>query len=542
MILRQYQMEAASAIKKALSLGVTRQAVVLPTGSGKSLVFSNIPSIVNVLHGQQIWLAAHREELIAQNARHFQRANPDLKVGIEKAGQKCDLDADIVIASVQSIGTAGEGFTSRIQRFDPSRVRVVIPDELHHFTSKINLNILKYLKVLKGEPDEDKTKLLCGFTATPNRSDGIGLERIVDQIVYSKDMRELIDAGWLAPLAGFRVETSIDLTGVKVTRGDFAIGELGSKVNTEARNQQVVAKYIEIANGKSAIAFTVDVQHSHNLAMEFRRAGVTAMPISGQTPTEERERLLKSHASGETTVLLSCGVLSEGTDVPHCEVGLMARPTKSSLLFTQMVGRLSRPFPNPEAVLAGEPKIKQSAIIVDFVDLTAKHQVMTVPTLFGLHRNFDARGGSVTAALAEVEAKQEEFKQLKLDSFGNLVELQSIVQAIDLLRPPTVPQEITGITTLTWFAGPGGSYQIVGPLTHLSVRQNQLGQFEVAKHENGLRRLLRTHGTLAEAIGQAENMIPEQDLILLKSGSRWRSEPPTSKQIRLALDARSGDV
>jgi len=460
-------------------------------------------------------------------------ANPDLKVGIEKAGQKADLDCDIVVASVQSIGTAGDGFTNRIQRFDPTKVRVVIPDELHHFTSKININILKYLKVLKGESDEDETKLLCGFTATPNRSDGMGLERIVDQIVYSKDTRELIDAGWLAPLSGFRVETTIDLTGVKITRGDFAINELEKRVNTEDRNRKVVEKYQEIANGKSGIAFTVDVQHSHALALEFRRAGITAMPISGETPEEERRRLLESHASGETKILLSCGVLNEGTDVPHCEVGLMTRPTKSSLLFQQMVGRLSRPFPAPEAVLSGEPKIKQSAIIVDFVDLTARHNVMTVPTLFGLHHQFDAQGESITKALAEIEAQQEKCSQLRLDSFRDLRELRSVVQAIDLLKAPTVPVEIASMSSLTWFSGPGGSYQIVGPSEHLSIRQNQLGQFEISKHENGLRRMIRTVDSLQSAISQAENMIPSQDLILLKSGSKWRAEAPTPKQIRL---------
>ena len=102
--------------------------------------------------------------------------------------------------------------------------------------------------------------------------------------------------------------------------------------------------------------------------------------------------------------------------------------------------------------------------------------------------------------------------------------MRSVVQAIDLLKAPTVPVEIAGMSSLTWFSGPGGSYQIVGPSEHLSIRQNQLGQFEISKHENGLRRMVRTVDSLPLAISQAENMIPSQDLILLKSGSKWRAE------------------
>src|SRR5882724_7519478 len=110
MKLRPYQQDAIAAVLNGLRFGMTRQAVVLPTGSGKSLVFSNLPKYLGLRSGQQIWLVVHRQELINQNAKHFRLANPDLKVGIEKAGQQADLDCDIVVASVQSVGTIGSGF------------------------------------------------------------------------------------------------------------------------------------------------------------------------------------------------------------------------------------------------------------------------------------------------------------------------------------------------------------------------------------------------------------------------------------------------
>ncbi len=540
MPLRPYQLAALAAVKQELYAGTPRQLIVLPTAAGKSVIFREIPSTIDLQRNKQLWLLVHRNELVRQAAEHFRKANPTLTVGTERADTTANPLDDIVVASVQSVGSTGEDFKARLKKFDPDRLQALVIDEAHHASSDIYANVLKYFGLLKNHPTQRTAPLgspdralLLGVTATPNRSDKVGLEAIFDKIVYSRDIREMIQEGWLATIQAHRVETEIDLTGVKVVHGDFSVKQLEQKVNTPERNTIIVDKYKEIADGKSGIVFSVDVNHSHNIASEFRRRGITAMPFSGQTPDHERERLLAAHKSGEVKILVSCQALGEGVDMPWAEVGLMARPTKSSLFYTQTAGRLLRPWPAPEEVAAGAKKLKDHAIIIDLVDNSVKHTLLSIPTLFGLRKDFNPRGQSITETLDEIEKAQEQFKQLRLDSFRDLAEMHAVTQAIDLLRPPTVPQEITGITALTWFAGPGGSYQIVGPMTHLSVRQNQLGQFEISKHENGLRRLLRTHPTLAEAIGQAEHMIPEQDLILLKSGSRWRSDPPTAKQIRL---------
>lgn len=532
--LRPYQVQSLAAVREEyVGGGTNRQLIVLPTAAGKSVIFREIPGVIGLKRGEQIWLLVHRNELVSQAEKHFRIANPTLKVGVERADQTADPDCDIVVASVQSVGSTGDAFKSRLRKFNPKKLKALIIDEAHHASSDIYANVLKYFRLLKNYPGNDSQALLLGVTATPNRSDKIGLEAIFDKIVFSRDIREMIKDGWLATIQAHRVETNIDLSKVKVTRGDFAIKDLEKQVNTPERNHIIIDHYRKLSEGKSGIVFSVDVAHSHAIASEFRRAGITAMPFSGQTPDAERERLLEAHRTGEIKILVSCQALGEGVDMPWAEVGLMARPTKSSLFYTQTIGRLLRPYPAPEEVSAGKPRIKDHAIIIDFVDNCVRHTVYNIPTLFGLRKDFNPEGKSITETLEEIEEAQEKFTQLKLDSFRDLAEMQAVVQAIDLLKPPDVPVEIAGMSRLTWFAGPGGSYQIVSPSTHLSVRQNQLEQYEISKHENGLRSIVRTYNTLREAISQAENMVPPHEMILVKAGAKWMEEAPSYKQIRL---------
>lgn len=529
--LRKYQSDCRDAILKAHRNGINRQLISMPTASGKTVCFSNLPKDI-LKTGKSIWMLAHRDELIEQSVKHFKSANPNLKIGIEKADEYADTDCDIIVSSVQSIGKTGEGFTKRLQRFKPSVLSTLIIDECHHAAGESYKNVLKYFGVLKGEVDEDKTKLLLGYTATPTRGSGEGLSDIFDEIVFSRDIREFIRDGWLADIRAHRVETQIDLSGVKTVRGDFAQTELQRRVNTPERNSLIVKKYIEMGDGKPAIAFVVDVQMAHDLALEFRKEGISSLPVSGQTPDNERARILAAHRSGEIKVVCNCGVFTEGTDLPWAEIGILARPTKSSLLFTQMIGRILRPYPSPEEVALGAAMIKQFATIIDFVDNSMKHQLCTVPTLFGLSSKFNAKGESITEALAEVEDAQEKFKQLRLDSIHDLKNLHTLMQTIDLLRPPAVPQELQSLSNMAWVMSPNG-YQLIGQSFHFSVRQNQLGQYELARHAAGMRQVAAKYTDLKQAVAAADGLVPVTERNLVNSNAKWRNGSPTPKQIKM---------
>jgi hypothetical protein len=440
-----------------------------------------------------------------------------------------------VVASVASVGKTNrrdpDGFSDRLKAFDPGRLRYLIIDEVHHAVNEIYANVMKYFRLYKPEPRFDHPgRLLLGVTATSNRGDGVGLETILDKIVFSRDIREMIEKGWLTTTNCYRIETFVELDQVKVVHGDFQTGQLELAVNTPERNKLIVDKYRELGRGKSGVAFTVDIAHSHDLTAEFRKAGITAMPLSGNTPDEERKRIFAAHKNREVTVIVSCGIVNEGVDIPWCEVGMMARPTRSNLLYTQQLGRLLRKFPAPES---GDPPIKTTCTILDFSDLCLRHRPMSVPSLFGLRPDFDLKGQSVTDALSEIESAQAKFKQLSLASFRDLATMHSLVEKIDLFRPPEIPEVARQYSRYAWVSSTNESYRLAipdGPV--LVIRQNALGGFDVGQVKNGLRIPLRDNVDIRKSFEIGDSMVPVEAKILLSHSANWRNEPPSDKQIR----------
>lgn len=523
MPLRDYQIEALGAIKSAWQDGVCRQLVVAPTGVGKTEIFAHIPEYIGLGKGEQLMLLVHRNELVDQAAKRFQKYNPNLKVSIERAHMVADADADIVVASVATIGkydsTHPEGYSRRLLGFSPDRIKYLVIDEIHHAPGNASyLNVIRYFGLAKTQ--HPAGRLLLGFTATPSRGDNIGLDAVLDKIVFTRDIREMITAGWLVPITAFRVETFLSLDDVKVSHGDFQTKSLEETIDTPERNQLIVDKYRELGGGKQGIAFTVDVKHSHDLAAQFRKNGIVALPLSGDTPDEERQRILAAYSRREIAVVTSCGVLNEGVDIPIATVGMMARPTKSGLLFRQQLGRLLRTHDG-----------KQAAIIIDFVDNSYKHRLVTLPTLFGLPPDFDV-AGDVIDTLEEVEEIQED-NQIGLAGLRSLTELRSLVESLDLLRPPTIPEHIKALTPYSWLCGLSDSYSISIPGADvLSIRETALG-FDVVNLKNGVRVPIYVNvASLETAFKLADALIPADVRRMLNSGAKWRTDPPSDKQIR----------
>ena len=215
--LRDYQRECLHAIYDRYRAGVRRQLVCLPTGSGKTVVFADFPRYFRMQN--QMLVLAHRAELLNQARDKIRQANPDLRVAVEQAGRRADPDSDVVIASVPTLGRRG---SDRIQGLDADRFYLVVVDEAHHATAKTYRRVLEYFGLFAPRTP----KLLVGFTATPKRGDGQGLDAVFEEIVFSRGLPEMIQAAYLAPVAGFRVETDIDLSRVKTRLGDFVTSQL----------------------------------------------------------------------------------------------------------------------------------------------------------------------------------------------------------------------------------------------------------------------------------------------------------------------------
>jgi superfamily II DNA or RNA helicase len=400
--LRPYQVEAQQAILEHRARGVRTQLVSLATGLGKSVVIATLPKLLSLRPGDVTVVVAHRDELIEQLVDKFRIENPDAHIGIEKAERRASDACSIVVATVQTLSDKRlEEFIARFRR----RISLFVIDEAHHAAAPSYRAIVD--AVLAQRPEA----MILGFTATPNRGDGVRLVDVFEKIVYTMDARKAIDAGYLVPVKSYAVATGTNLDDIASRGGDFVIGQLAAAVNTVDRNARIVAAYSQHTPGLKSLVFTASVEHARDVAEEFVANGINAEWASGETPREDRERIVREFRGDGIDVLVNCGLYLEGFDVPSVRVILNARPTKSTTLYTQITGRALRPVDEIAHALSQtgsalerreliEKSPKPAAIIIDLVDQAHRHELVTVPSLYGLPPHIDAQG-QMTAQVAE---------------------------------------------------------------------------------------------------------------------------------------------
>jgi len=304
MKLRPYQEECIKSVIVNAKKGVTKQLVVMPTGTGKTITFGSLPTMVKA-RGKKTLILAHREELLTQARDKISMLDPKLKIGIEQGGNVIDDDVDVVIASVPTLGRKG---SARIMKFDPKDFGLIIIDEAHRSPAQSYKNILEHFDVLKGKVKTPNGRVLLGVTATPLRADKVGLDEIFDKITFTYLLREAIDSKYLSDIQAYSVQTQEDLTGVHVRMGDFAENELAEAIDTDRRNRLIVESYTKIAPHSKALIFAANVEHTKNLTEMFQSAGYKAKYVVGETDTEDRKNTFKSFEHGELEVLVNCMV------------------------------------------------------------------------------------------------------------------------------------------------------------------------------------------------------------------------------------------
>jgi superfamily II DNA or RNA helicase len=388
--LRAYQREALDAVFAARDRGVSRVLLSLPTGSGKTYTAAHL---IREAALPRTLFMVHRDELVRQSVAALRRVNPALSLGVIKADQD-DIWAEIVVASAQTLARSQR--LGRYQRAIAGAPLLFISDECHHDAAPTRRNIIDTLA----------PELLVGLTATARRGDGVGLGGVYEEIAFHLSMLELIAMGKLARLKGLRIDTEEDLDQVHTRAGELAENELAGVVNTPGRNALIVESWKRHASGrKRTVAFCVDVRHAEALAQAFRDEGVRAETILGTTPAEERQRILGEFHRGEVPVLTNCMVLTEGYDEPAIDCVLMARPTKSSSLYVQCVGRGARISPETG---------KADCLVIDYMDNTSRHSLVTLPVLAGL----EAPDGDPAADTAKAEADREQGELLDLFDYA----------------------------------------------------------------------------------------------------------------------------
>lgn len=401
MTMRPYQNAAVEGAFKAWEENAST-LIVLPTGLGKTVVFSEI---VRRMQPARSIVIAHREELIFQAAEKIERVTGvagGIEMGENHATGFFGEPPPYVVSTVQTQCSGGDG-GGRMTKFLPEDFGLVVIDEAHHATSATYKRVIKYYR-------QNPNCKILGVTATPDRADEEALGQVFDSVAYEYQILQAIRSGWLVPIQQQMVTVgSMDFSNIKTTAGDLNQGEL-AEVMEEERNLQAVAQpSVEICGDKRAIVFAATVKQAERISEIINRYKPdTASWICGKTDKDDRRRILKDFKDGRLQFVVNVGVLTEGFDDSGVEVIVMARPTKSRALYAQMAGRGTRPHDTVAGLLGGcatdaercamiANSVKPSCLIVDFCGNAGRHKLVS---------SADILGGNISDDVAETVAKK----------------------------------------------------------------------------------------------------------------------------------------
>jgi len=330
MNLRPYQLQAIQQIREAYQQRHRAVLFVLPTGGGKTVVFSHIAEQA-AAKGSRIGVLVHRQELLRQASASL--ASLDVPHGLIAANRSMDLSRPVQVASVQTLAR-------RLHKLPPGLFQLLVVDEAHHSNAGTWAKVLAHFSAAR----------VLGVTATPVRGDGRGLGEWYSHMVLGPTPAELTDAGFLAP-ARVLAPPGPSLVGIRKRMGDFDMSQAGEVLQAGQAMGDCLSHYRRYLDGQTAIAFCCSVAHAEAVADLFNRNGVAAASIDGKMDSQTRERLLADLGAGRLKVLTSCALIGEGVDVPSVAGCILLRPTQSVSLHLQMIGRCLRPQPGKQAVI-----------------------------------------------------------------------------------------------------------------------------------------------------------------------------------------------
>lgn len=568
--LRDYQHGGLGAVAHALRGGINRALLKLPTGTGKTVMFAEMlkhESLREWLaqwpkHGATMLVIAHREELLDQAAKKISNANPGLMVSIEQGDRTANRYSDVIVASIQTLAAVKFRRLKRLMQHHTPRI--VIIDEAHHAAAATYRTALAHLgflptadmsdsddieaathddvevmtKALEGwDVIAPKDRLLVGVTATPNRSDAVGLGCVFQSITYTYGLKEAIGDGWLVPIVPWVIETGDSLDQVKTVAGDFNQRDLANVVNNHRRNILALDAWKLYAGGRSTIAFTVDVAHAHAAADIFTADGIVAKAVSGETPKDERRQILADFTAGRVQVITNCMVLTEGTDLPITSCILHLKPTKSATLYEQMTGRGLRLYPE-----------KADCIVIDLVDIARRHSLQAAPVLYGLPPGLKTAGKDLKALEEELEAFGNEFSSFDLEralAAGrfSIEELRARASTFNVFSIKALGEFGQG-RTCDWLRVGDDIYQMTYPWGDgkevLRVSKNLIGKWDVvqtmvpadggALRQRTMAADVLTHTEGAEIAETFMSTERSRAMRLTEKDAPWKRNPATDKQ------------
>ena len=342
--LRPYQQQARDRIHAEWDAGHTRTLLVLPTGTGKTIVFASVAAD-QVRAGDRVLILAHRGELLEQAADKLQRST-GLVSAVEKAESTC-LDSwfRVVVGSVQTLQR-----TARLERFPQDYFGTIIIDEAHHAITDGYRRILDYFSGAK----------VLGVTATPDRGDMRNLGEVFDSLAFEYKLTDAIKEGYLCKIMAQTIPLQLDITSVTMSGGDYAVGDLGTALDPYL--EQIAAEMARRCKSRKTVVFLPLIKTSQKFRDLLNAHGFRAAEVNGQSA--DRKEVLADFDAGKYNVLCNSMLLTEGWDCPSVDCVVVLRPTKVRSLYSQMVGRGTRLSPG-----------KTDLLLLDFLWMTDRHEL-----------------------------------------------------------------------------------------------------------------------------------------------------------------------
>ena len=346
MSLRPYQQEAFEKVLAEWDGGVKKTLLVLPTGTGKTIVFSKIAEEC-VRRGKRVLIMAHRGELLEQAADKIYKST-GLQCSVEKAGETClGQWYRIIVGSVQTLM-----HERRLKKFKQDYFDAIIIDEAHHCVSD------SYQRVLQHFNDS----YVLGVTATPDRADLKNLGSYFESLAFEYTMPQAIKSGYLVPIKALTVPLKIDISMVGISAGDFKVGEIGTALDPYL--YQIADEMVKYCMDRKTIVFLPLIATSKKFMGILNERGFVAAEVNGSS--EDRAEILQDFEEGKYNVLCNSMLLTEGYDCPAVDCIIVLRPTKSRPLYAQMVGRGTRLSPETG---------KDHLLLIDFLWMTERHEL-----------------------------------------------------------------------------------------------------------------------------------------------------------------------
>jgi DNA repair protein RadD len=360
-MLREYQQRTIDQLYAWFEAGNTgNPCLVLPTGSGKSHIIAALcKDALQSWPETRILMLTHVKELIAQNAEKMRQHWPNAPLGIYSAGlRQKELGEPITFAGIQSVRTKA----SQIGHVD-----LVIIDEAHLVSHKDEGG---YRMLLSDLIQINPNLRIVGLTASPYRlGHGYITDKpaIFDALIEPVSIEELIHKGFLSTLRSKLTTTKLEVDGVKKRGGEYIEAELQAAVDTTDKNARVVQEIIKLGIGRQSwLVFCAGVNHAQHIRDTLTMQGITAECVTGETPSNERDRILTDFKAGRIRALTNANVLTTGFDAPGIDLVAMLRPTMSPGLYVQMAGRGLRIAPG-----------KTDCLVLDFAGVVEQHGPIT---------------------------------------------------------------------------------------------------------------------------------------------------------------------